>query len=131
MLQMTAPQMTSMYGEPGFSCVCRKGNNNVMKIRAALLKLPPKAVADGESVCTMENCMMLYPNDSTPDKNRKPIVVPPQSAYLDSLAVALAVLANPSPLCDLSELDCCVLSGSGGPIQLGSAIAIQARCDLD
>merc|ERR1711951_173649 len=75
MLTITATQITSMYGYPGNSCTCIKGNRSVRKIRAALLKLPPKAVAAGESVCTMVNWTMLYMNANTPDKTNQAIVV--------------------------------------------------------
>ena len=34
---------------------CWKGHNDVMNVRAASLKLPPKVVADDESVCMTVN----------------------------------------------------------------------------
>ena len=37
----------------------RKGSSSDRNTSAALLKFPPKAMAEGESVCTMVNWMML------------------------------------------------------------------------
>lgn len=74
MLQMSAVHSQPMYGMGGLGLVCKKGKHKVMKVRAALLKFPPKAVADGDKVCTMVNWQMLYMNENTPERNNQAIV---------------------------------------------------------
>merc|ERR1719401_1668422 len=74
MLQTKAIHSHAIYGIFGSFLVCRKGSSNVMNVSAALLKLPPKAVADGDSVCTMVNWQMLYMKENTPERKSQRIV---------------------------------------------------------
>ena len=63
-----------MKGIFGKALVCKNGNNNAMSVSTASLKLPPKAVAEGDNVCTMVNWQMLYMKEKTPERKSHMIV---------------------------------------------------------